>query len=92
MNFVFTEQYDRAVPYLRESVDTVCQLYGDNSIEYANELHKFAGILCHANEVKECLTVIDKAVHIFTLHFGDKYEFVEELENMKIFVNENKKL
>jgi hypothetical protein len=27
--------------------------------------------------------VIDKAVHIFTLHFGDKYEFVEELENMK---------
>jgi len=36
--------------------------------------------------------VIDKAVHIFTLHFGDKYELVEELENMKISVIENKKL
>ena len=79
-----TEQYDKAVPYLRDSVCTLGKLYGDTSIEYANELHKFAGVLYHAGEVQEGVKVIDEAIKIFTIHLGEKYELVQELTEMKI--------
>ncbi|CAC5395091.1 unnamed protein product [Mytilus coruscus] len=83
--YALSKKYNKAIPYLRDSVCTLGKLYGDTSIEYANELHKFAGVLYYAKGFQEeGLSVIDKAVQIFNLHFGNKYELVQELEEMKI--------
>ncbi|CAG2220442.1 unnamed protein product [Mytilus edulis] len=83
--YALSKKYNKAIPYLRDSVCTLGKLYGDTSIEYANELHKFAGVLYYAEGfLEEGLAVIDKAVQIFTLHCGNKYELVQELEEMKI--------
>ncbi|KAK3592512.1 hypothetical protein CHS0354_013846 [Potamilus streckersoni] len=69
--------------YLRESIKIVSKMYGESSIEVANELHKFSEVLISARNWTEALTVAERAIKLFSLHYGESHSTVQELFDMK---------
>ncbi|KAK3103783.1 hypothetical protein FSP39_021868 [Pinctada imbricata] len=51
--YSITGQFEKAVKFLKPSVKSVMVTYGEQSIEYANELQKYAEILVHAGRMKD---------------------------------------
>ena len=57
--------------------------FGQESIEYAHELHKLAQLLFNARQVNKASTVIENAVRLLSVHYGGQYSDVGELLEMK---------
>ncbi|CAH1785327.1 unnamed protein product [Owenia fusiformis] len=73
-----------ALKYLDLSITTTEKMFGPTSIELGNELHKKAEIMFNGRMVKEALVVIEKALDIFKLNYGEDHVAVQELFNMKV--------
>ncbi|RDD37824.1 SET and MYND domain-containing protein 4 [Trichoplax sp. H2] len=69
-----------------KSVKTVQFIYGNNSIEYANELHKLALLYFNGKQINEALATINAAIALFDLHYGSSNTTRKELDDMKCFL------
>lgn len=84
-----------ACDVLRPAVQAIRQIYGENSIELANELQKLSDVLVNAvpqairqeasaeeinHLVKDADAVIDEAMTIFILHYGRRHHTTRDLQ------------
>lgn len=80
---------------LKPAVDAIREIYGENSIELANELQKLSDVLVNAipqavkeeasseevtNLVRDADAVIDEAMTIFILHYGRRHRSTRDLQ------------
>ncbi|KAL3841918.1 hypothetical protein ACJMK2_020007 [Sinanodonta woodiana] len=75
--------FKRSSEYLGESIKIVNKMYGESSIEVANELQKFSEVLISARNWTEALSVAERAIQLFSLHYGESHSTVQELLDMK---------
>ncbi|XP_021368116.1 SET and MYND domain-containing protein 4-like [Mizuhopecten yessoensis] len=75
--------FEKSCQYLTESVNSVKTVYGDSSIEYANELQKYAEVLVSAGHPETALTVTNDALPIFKVHYGTSHTSVTELDELR---------
>ena len=54
-------------------------MFGENSIELANELQKLSETLIGAQDWKEALSANERACNIFKRNYGKSHETVQEL-------------
>lgn len=80
-------RFDEAEILLKKTLETNCERYGSNSIEYGNELLKFTDVLtaklnnCQLNATKSDLIVnLKKAAAIFELHWGKTSSQFKEVD------------
>ncbi|XP_067655261.1 SET and MYND domain-containing protein 4-like [Haliotis asinina] len=80
-----TGQFSLASKYLELNLSASELKYGDSSIELGYELQKLAQILFNDKQVGKALDVIDRALNILTIHFGNNSgnKDIEELVQMK---------
>ncbi|XP_060575894.1 SET and MYND domain-containing protein 4-like [Ruditapes philippinarum] len=77
--YAMTGNFKKALKYLRESVKTVEIMFGENSIEFANELQKLSETLIGAQDWKEALSTNERACEIFERNYGKSHDTVQEL-------------
>ncbi|XP_077996435.1 protein-lysine N-methyltransferase SMYD4-like [Glandiceps talaboti] len=81
--YVTLGENEIAIKYLKLSIETVEITYGKDSIELANELTKLAQILFNSHEEEEALTITNRALDIFTIHYGPNHPSCVELLEMQ---------
>jgi hypothetical protein len=54
-------------------------MFGENSIEFANELQKLSETLIGAQDWKEALSTNERACEIFERNYGKSHDTVQEL-------------
>ncbi|KAL5007429.1 hypothetical protein ScPMuIL_016235 [Solemya velum] len=85
-------KYKKSAKFLRLSVETMSVVYGEQSVELANELHKFAEVLFNAGEPAEAMSVTESAIRILTVVYGSSHSSVVELEQLKLNLSEYVKM
>ncbi len=78
--FCFLGEYQKACEYLDLSIATTAYVYGDKSIEQANELQKFAELLVRARQMHLALEKSTRARDIMLVHYGEGHTVVQEIE------------
>jgi len=68
---------------LRESIEILKAIYGQKSIEIANELQKLSEILISAQDWKAALSANQNASELFEMHYGNSHEAVKELSSAR---------
>ncbi|XP_033753100.1 SET and MYND domain-containing protein 4-like [Pecten maximus] len=81
--------FKKSVRYLKESVSSIQTVYGDSSIEYANELQKYAEVLVSAGHMETALTATNDALPIFKVHYGTSHKSVTELDELRCNLQRN---
>lgn len=74
-----TGQFKEAARYLQESIGILTIIYGEDSIEIANEMRKLSEILISAQDWKAALSANQKAAKLFEMHYGKSHDCVKEL-------------
>ncbi|XP_077494043.1 protein-lysine N-methyltransferase SMYD4-like [Amblyomma americanum] len=84
-----------ACDVLRPAVDAIREIYGENSIELANELQKLSDVLVNAvpqairqeasaeeidHLIRDADAVIDEAMTIYILHYGRRHHTTRDLQ------------
>ncbi|KAH6924833.1 hypothetical protein HPB50_025710 [Hyalomma asiaticum] len=84
-----------ACEVLSPAVDAIREIYGENSIELANELQKMSDVLVNAvpqairqeasaeeidHLIKNADSVIDEAMTIYILHYGRRHHTTRDLQ------------
>ncbi|XP_069133259.1 SET and MYND domain-containing protein 4-like [Argopecten irradians] len=81
--------FKNSCQYLKESVSSIKTVYGDSSIEYANELQKYAEVLVSAGYMETALTAANDALPIFKVHYGNSHKSVTELDELRCSLQRN---
>ena len=63
-------------------------IYGSQSIELANELHKYSDVLFHARKWETLKTVVKRAREIFIINYGEGHDAVGTLGELEELMNE----
>ena len=82
-NVFFSGYFEDSAKFLRQSIEAVKVIYGLESIETGNELQKLTEILISAHRWQEALDCVHDAIRIFTEHYSESHETVQELCDMK---------
>lgn len=69
--------------YLERSISTVEMIYGKESIELGQELHKLAQLLFNGQQVAKAQKVIARAVLLLSRYHGKQHPSVQELLEMQ---------
>nr|XP_056720977.1 SET and MYND domain-containing protein 4 [Euleptes europaea] len=82
-------KWQEAARHLESSIRAVEAHYGPSSIEVGQELFKLAQILFNGCAVPEALNIIQKAERILSVHLGLQSTQVQELQEMKVYLQES---
>jgi hypothetical protein len=66
------------------------KIFGADSIELGNELHKLSQILFNDQKVEEAKAVIERALGIVTMHYGSGHPVTKDLLHMRMCLMEVK--
>lgn len=75
--------FGEAAVHLRDSIGILKAVYGEDSIEVANELQKLSEILISAQDWKAALLANQEASKLFELHYGKSHDSVKELADAR---------
>nr|XP_054749304.1 SET and MYND domain-containing protein 4-like [Lytechinus pictus] len=78
------DEFKEAGSWLTKSIPTIEWKYGRDSIEVANELYKLAQIYFNGEEVAPAMEAIDRALELFSRHYGNNTCEVQDLMKMKL--------
>jgi len=71
---------------LCQSVNTTEVIYGDTSIELANELQKYAEVCYQAQGRADALKAVERAINIFKINYGHDCTQIKELNEFKQYL------
>ena len=80
----FSGDLTNAAKYLKKSVETTEKIFGADSIELGNELHKLSQVLFNDRKVAEAKDVIESALRILTTQYGSAHPVTQDLLEMKM--------
>ncbi|XP_066491945.1 SET and MYND domain-containing protein 4 [Tiliqua scincoides] len=86
--YVTLEKWQEAAGHLQCSIQIVEAHYGSSSAEVGQELFKLAQVLFNGRIVLEALHTIQKAEKVLSVHFGTQSTQVQELQEMKVCLEE----
>ncbi|CAG5133463.1 unnamed protein product [Candidula unifasciata] len=75
--------FSSSADHLFTSVKMMSQMYGERSIEHANELQKLAEVLFNAERFTECLDVASQSLSLFECLYSSGHEAVKQLMDLK---------
>lgn len=68
--------------FLEQSCLSVCTVYGEQSIEFANELHKMAQVQFHSGQMERALKTAKQARVLIAIYHGCHHQDCKELDEM----------
>ncbi|XP_060070783.1 SET and MYND domain-containing protein 4-like [Ylistrum balloti] len=87
--YAVTGDFEKSCRYLKESVSSIKTVYGALSIEYANELQKYAEVLVSAGHMETALAITNEALPVFKVHYGTSHTSVAELDELRFHLQKS---
>ncbi|BFZ15710.1 hypothetical protein BsWGS_18749 [Bradybaena similaris] len=75
--------FSRSADHLLTSVRLMSQMYGERSIEHANELQKLAEVLFNAERFIECLQTASQSLSLFECLYCPGHEAVKQVTELR---------
>lgn len=76
-------EFGSSADHLLTSVKFTALMYGDRSIEYANELQKLAEVLFRAERFTECLDVSSQSLSLFETLYSPEHEMAKQVRELR---------
>ena len=70
---------------------TSAVIYGEKSIELANEQQKYAEVLFHSGQTSESKNIAKQCLSIFELNYGPTCQSVKEINELMLMIEEQLK-